>query len=242
KAASATAAGIFYNQGQVCIAGTRLLLEESIADEFLALLKQQAQNWQPGHPLDPATTMGTLIDCAHADSVHSFIREGESKGQLLLDGRNAELAAAIGPTIFVEVDPNASLSREEIFGPVLVVTRFWNFPLLLTCWKLGPALAAGNSVILKPSEKSPLSAIRLAGLAKEAGLPDGVLNVVTGFGHEAGQALSRHNDIDAIAFTGSTRTGKQLLKDAGDSNMKRVWLEAGGKSANIVFADCPDLQ
>ncbi|HBD5284449.1 TPA: aldehyde dehydrogenase family protein [Escherichia coli] len=124
KAASATAAGIFYNQGQVCIAGTRLLLEESIADEFLALLKQQAQNWQPGHPLDPATTMGTLIDCAHADSVHSFIREGESKGQLLLDGRNAELAAAIGPTIFVDVDPNASLSREEIFGPVLVVTRF----------------------------------------------------------------------------------------------------------------------
>ena len=118
----------------------------------------------------------------------------------------------------------------------------WNFPLLLTCWKLGPALAAGNSVILKPSEKSPLSAIRLAGLAKEAGLPDGVLNVVTGFGHEAGQALSRHNDIDAIAFTGSTRTGKQLLKDAGDSNMKRVWLEAGGKSANIVFADCSDLQ
>ncbi|HIB2879463.1 TPA: aldehyde dehydrogenase PuuC [Escherichia coli] len=124
KAASATAAGIFYNQGQVCIAGTRLLLEESIADEFLALLKQQAQNWQPGHPLDPATTMGTLIDSAHADSVHSFIREGESKGQLLLDGRNAELAAAIGPTIFVDVDPNASLSREEIFGPVLVVTRF----------------------------------------------------------------------------------------------------------------------
>ena len=124
QAASATAAGIFYNQGQVCIAGTRLLLEESIADEFLALLKQQAQNWQPGHPLDPATTMGTLIDCAHADSVHSFIREGESKGQLLLDGRNAGLAAAIGPTIFVDVDPNASLSREEIFGPVLVVTRF----------------------------------------------------------------------------------------------------------------------
>lgn len=68
------------------------------------------------------------------------------------------------------------------------------------------------------------------------------MNVVTGFGHEAGQALSRHNDIDAIAFTGSTRTGKQLLKDAGDSNMKRVWLEAGGKSANLVFADCPDLQ
>ncbi|HDP9896644.1 TPA: aldehyde dehydrogenase PuuC [Escherichia coli] len=134
----------------------------------------------------------------------------------------------------------AMIVREPV-GVIAAIVP-WNFPLLLTCWKLGPALAAGNSVILKPSEKSPLSAIRLAGLAKEAGLPDGVLNVVTGFGHEAGQALSRHNDIDAIAFTGSTRTGKQLLKDAGDSNMKRVWLEAGGKSANIVFADCPDLQ
>lgn len=97
-------------------------------------------------------------------------------------------------------------------------------------------------MILKPSEKSPLSALRLAGLAKEAGLPDGVLNVISGFGHEAGQALSLHPDVEVITFTGSTRTGKQLLKDAGDSNMKRVWLEAGGKSANIVFADCPDLQ
>lgn len=127
--------------------------------------------------------------------------------------------------------------------PVGVIAAIvpWNFPLLLACWKLGPALAAGNSVILKPSEKSPLTAIRLAALAKKAGLPDGVLSVVSGYGHEAGQALSQHPDVDVITFTGSTRTGKQLLKDAGDSNMKRVWLEAGGKSANIVFADCPDL-
>ncbi|WP_368541905.1 aldehyde dehydrogenase PuuC [Enterobacter soli] len=134
----------------------------------------------------------------------------------------------------------AMIVREPV-GVVAAIVP-WNFPLLLTCWKLGPALAAGNSVILKPSEKSPLTALRLAGLAKEAGLPNGVLNVISGFGHEAGQALSRHPDVDVIAFTGSTRTGKQLLKDAGDSNMKRVWLEAGGKSANIVFADCPDLQ
>ena len=150
------------------------------------------------------------------------------------------LRADEGEAVMIDGNSLSMVLRE----PIGVVGQIipWNFPLLLTCWKLGPALAAGNSVILKPSEKSPLSAIRLAGLAKEAGLPDGVLNVVTGFGHEAGQALSRHNDIDAIAFTGSTRTGKQLLKDAGDSNMKRVWLEAGGKSANIVFADCPDLQ
>jgi gamma-glutamyl-gamma-aminobutyraldehyde dehydrogenase len=133
----------------------------------------------------------------------------------------------------------AMIVREPI-GVVAAIVP-WNFPLLLACWKLGPALVAGNSVVLKPSEKSPLTAIRLAALAKEAGLPDGVLNVITGFGHEAGQALSLHPDVDVMTFTGSTRTGKQLMKDAGNSNMKRVWLEAGGKSANVVFADCPDL-
>lgn len=122
----------------------------------------------------------------------------------------------------------AMIVREPV-GVIAAIVP-WNFPLLLTCWKLGPALAAGNSVILKPSEKSPLSAIRLAGLAKEAGLPDGVLNVVTGFGHEAGQALSRHNDIDAIAFTGSTyretaaeRCGRQQHETrlAGSGRQKR---------------------
>ncbi len=146
--------------------------------------------------------------------------------------------------VYGEVAPTGSnelamIVREPI-GVIAAVVP-WNFPLLLACWKLGPALAAGNSVILKPSEKSPLTALRLAGLAKEAGLPDGVLNVVSGFGHEAGQALALHPDVEVITFTGSTRTGKQLLKDAGDSNMKRVWLEAGGKSANIVFADCPEF-
>ncbi len=146
--------------------------------------------------------------------------------------------------VYGEVAPTgagelAMIVREPI-GVVAAVVP-WNFPLLLACWKLGPALAAGNSIVLKPSEKSPLTALRLAALAKEAGLPDGVFNVISGFGHEAGQALSQHPDVDVMTFTGSTRTGKQLLKDAGESNMKRVWLEAGGKSANIVFADCPDL-
>lgn len=147
--------------------------------------------------------------------------------------------------VYGEVAPTgvnelAMIVREPV-GVIAAVVP-WNFPLLLACWKLGPALATGNSIVLKPSEKSPLTALRLAGLAKEAGLPDGVLNVISGFGHEAGQALALHPDVEVITFTGSTRTGKQLLKDAGDSNMKRVWLEAGGKSANIVFADCPDLQ
>lgn len=132
------------------------------------------------------------------------------------------------------------ITREPIGVVVAIVP--WNFPLMMACWKLGPALAAGNSVVLKPSEKSPLSALRLAGLALEAGLPKGVLNVLPGFGLEVGRGLSRHNDVDTLVFTGSTRVGRQLLVDAGESNMKQVWLEGGGKSANVVFADAPNLE
>jgi acyl-CoA reductase-like NAD-dependent aldehyde dehydrogenase len=136
-------------------------------------------------------------------------------------------------------DALALVTREPV-GVVGAIVP-WNFPLIMAAWKIGPALAAGNSLILKPSEKSPLSAIRLAALAAEAGLPAGVFNVLPGFGHTAGQALALHMDVDCIGFTGSTRTGKRMLEYAGQSNMKRVWLECGGKSPNIVLADCPDL-
>jgi len=118
----------------------------------------------------------------------------------------------------------------------------WNYPMLMAAWKLGPALAAGNSVVLKPSEKSPYTALRLAEIAVEAGLPEGVLNVVPGFGPEAGEALALHMDVDAIGFTGSTRVGRRMLDYAGRSNLKRVYNELGGKSANIVFADFDDLE
>jgi gamma-glutamyl-gamma-aminobutyraldehyde dehydrogenase len=117
----------------------------------------------------------------------------------------------------------------------------WNYPMLMAAWKLGPALATGNSVVLKPSEKSPYTAMRLAELAIEAGLPEGVFNVVPGYGHEAGEALALHMDVDAIGFTGSTRVGRRMLEYAGRSNLKRVYNELGGKSANIVFADFDDL-
>jgi acyl-CoA reductase-like NAD-dependent aldehyde dehydrogenase len=136
-------------------------------------------------------------------------------------------------------DALALITREPI-GVVAAIVP-WNFPLIMAAWKIGPALAAGNSFILKPSEKSPLSAIRLAALAAEAGIPDGVFNVLPGYGHTAGQALALHMDVDCIGFTGSTRTGKLMLQYAGQSNMKRVWLECGGKSPNIILADCPDL-
>jgi gamma-glutamyl-gamma-aminobutyraldehyde dehydrogenase/4-guanidinobutyraldehyde dehydrogenase/NAD-dependent aldehyde dehydrogenase len=117
----------------------------------------------------------------------------------------------------------------------------WNYPLIMAAWKIAPALAAGNSVVLKPSEKSPLTALRLAELALKAGIPAGVFNVVPGYGPEAGSPLALHMDVDCIAFTGSTRVGKQIHVMAGQSNLKRAWTELGGKSPNIVFADCPNL-
>ncbi|MFM2581620.1 aldehyde dehydrogenase [Vibrio fortis] len=142
----------------------------------------------------------------------------------------------VAPT---EKDVHAYISHQPI-GVVAAVVP-WNFPLWLACWKLGPALAAGNSVILKPSEKSSLTAIFLGKLANQAGLPSGVFQVITGFGHEAGDALAKHHDVDCIAFTGSTRIAGQLMVRSGETNLKRVFAEAGGKNANIVFEDCDDL-
>ncbi len=146
--------------------------------------------------------------------------------------------------VYDEVAPTPSdqlgLVTREPVGVVAAIVP-WNFPLMMACWKLGPALATGNSVVLKPSEKSPLTAIRIAQLAVEAGIPAGVLNVLPGYGHTVGKALALHMDVDTLVFTGSSRIAKQLMIYAGESNMKRVWLEAGGKSPNIVFADAPDL-
>jgi len=146
--------------------------------------------------------------------------------------------------IYDEIAPTAStalaLIQREPVGVVGVIVP-WNYPMIMAAWKIAPALAAGNSVVLKPSEKSPLSALRLAELALEAGIPAGVFNVVPGYGPEAGSPLALHMDVDCIAFTGSTRVGKQIHVMAGQSNLKRAWTELGGKSPNIVFADCPDL-
>jgi 4-guanidinobutyraldehyde dehydrogenase/NAD-dependent aldehyde dehydrogenase len=146
--------------------------------------------------------------------------------------------------IYDEIAPTADNSLALITRePVGVVGAIvpWNYPLIMTAWKIAPALAAGNSVVLKPSEKSPLSALKLAEIALEAGIPAGVFNVVPGYGHEAGAALALHMDVDCIAFTGSTPVGKKIMQMAGESNLKRAWTELGGKSANIVCADCPDL-
>lgn len=142
--------------------------------------------------------------------------------------------------LYGEVAPtdnnNLAIITREALGVVVAVVP-WNFPLDITAWKLAPALAAGNSVILKPAEQSPLTALRLAQLAKEAGIPDGVFNVLPGHGHITGQALGLHADVDCLTFTGSTPTGKRFLDYSSRSNMKQVWLECGGKSPNLIFAD-----
>ena len=147
--------------------------------------------------------------------------------------------------IYDEIAPTGrnalALITREAMGVIGAIVP-WNYPMIMAAWKLGPALAAGNSVVLKPSEKSALSALRLADLAVEAGIPPGVFNVVPGYGHEAGEALAMHMDVDAIGFTGSTRTGRRMLDYASRSNLKRVYNELGGKSAFLVFDDFADVQ
>ncbi|MFY9511897.1 MAG: aldehyde dehydrogenase, partial [Rubrivivax sp.] len=146
--------------------------------------------------------------------------------------------------VYDEIAPTApsalALITREPMGVVGCIVP-WNYPMIMAAWKLGPALASGNSVVLKPSEKSPYSALRLAELALEAGVPPGVFNVVPGFGPEAGEALALHMDVDAIGFTGSTRIGRRMLDCAARSNLKRVYNELGGKSAVLVFPDFADL-
>jgi gamma-glutamyl-gamma-aminobutyraldehyde dehydrogenase len=147
--------------------------------------------------------------------------------------------------VYDEIAPTGAnalaLITREPMGVIGVIVP-WNYPMIMAAWKLGPALAAGNSVVLKPSEKSPLTALRLAELAVEAGIPPGVFNVVPGYGHEAGEALALHMDVDAIGFTGSTRIGRRMLEYAGRSNLKRVYNELGGKSAFLVFPDFENLE
>ncbi len=132
--------------------------------------------------------------------------------------------------------PYFCYTRHEPVGVVGQIIP-WNFPLLMMAWKLGPALAAGCTVVLKPAEQTPLTALRVGELITEAGFPPGVVNIIPGYGETAGAAISNHMDVDKIAFTGSTEVGKLVMKAAANSNLKRVTLELGGKSPNIVFAD-----
>lgn len=150
-----------------------------------------------------------------------------------------------GHTIPISVPyaPGSQFHAFTLREPVGVVGQIipWNFPLLMAAWKLGPALATGNCVVLKPAEQTPLSALRLGELLLEAGLPEGVVNIVTGFGETAGAALAAHDGVDKVAFTGSTEVGKLIVR-AASGNLKKVSLELGGKSPNIIFKDVGDVE
>lgn len=209
--------------------------------------------WSRMAPGDRKAVLLKLADLIRANLHEMALLDSLDMGKLVQDAVTVDApgsahffqwyAEAIDKT-YDEVAPTgpgdlALVSRVPI-GVVGAVVP-WNFPLDMATWKAAAALAAGNSVVLKPAEQSPLSALRLAELAAEAGVPDGVFNVVPGFGPTAGKALGLHMDVDCLAFTGSTAIGKMFMQYAGQSNMKAVWPETGGKSPNLVFADCEDL-
>ncbi len=152
----------------------------------------------------------------------------------------AEAIDKVNGEIAPTADTVLALIHREPVGVVAAIVP-WNFPLMIGSWKIAPALAAGNSVVLKPAESASLTLLRLAELALEAGVPPGVFNVVTGPGHVTGEALALSMDVDVLVFTGSGPTGRRLLTYAAQSNLKRCYLELGGKSPNIIFADAPDL-
>lgn len=220
------------NARQVFEAGTWSRLapakRKATLQRFAALIKQHAEELALLETLDMGKPISDSLNVDVAGSANAIAWSGEA-----IDKVYDEVAAT-------PHDQLGLVTREPV-GVVAAIVP-WNFPLMMACWKLGPALATGNSVVLKPSEKSPLTAIRVAQLAVDAGIPKGVLNVLPGYGHTVGKALALHMDVDTVVFTGSSKIAKQLMVYAGESNMKRVWLEAGGKSPNIVFADAPDLQ
>jgi len=209
--------------------------------------------WSRSTPRERQAKLLKLAELILQNRDELALLDSLNMGKPVMDAWNFDVPGAAGvfrwyaeslDKLYGEVAPTAhdalaTITREPL-GVVAAVVP-WNFPLDMAAWKLAPALAAGNSVILKPAEQSPFSALRLGELALEAGIPEGVLNVVPGLGEQAGKALGLHADVDGLAFTGSTEVGKYFMQYSGQSNLKQIWLECGGKSANLVFADCQDL-
>ncbi|MEM0949644.1 MAG: aldehyde dehydrogenase [Pseudomonadota bacterium] len=191
------------------------------------LMKRNAHELAVMESLDSGKT---IFDCETVDvpeTIHCLIWHSE-----LIDKIYDQVSPASDDHI-------AMIVREPVGVVGLVLP--WNFPLLMLAWKIGPALAAGCSVVVKPAEETPLTALRIAELAIEAGIPPGVLNVVPGTGPDVGEPLGRHMDVDMISFTGSTETGRRFLRYAADSNLKEVVLEMGGKNPAVVLDDAEDL-
>lgn len=214
----------------------------------------EAGTWREMNPRDKKKIMLRWAELIEANREELALLEAVDTGRPISDALNVDVPSAVrviqwyGETIdktYDEIAPAprsalAMVTREPL-GVIGAVVP-WNYPMIITSWKLGPSIAMGNSIVVKPAENSSLSALKLAQLAIEAGLPKGVFNVVPGLGAEAGQALARHMDVAKIAFTGSGPTGRKMMQYAAESNMKQVSLELGGKSPQVVLNDCVDLE
>lgn len=209
--------------------------------------------WSRAAPAERKKVMHRIADLIEKHTLELAVLGVRDNGTEIAMALKAEPASAAGTfryyaeaidKVYGEIAPTAEnvlgLVHREPVGVVGAIVP-WNFPLMIGAWKIAPALAAGNSVVLKPAETASLSLLRLARLCHEAGLPEGVLNVVTGRGTVAGAALGLSMDVDVLTFTGSGGVGRRLLEYSARSNLKRVYLELGGKSPNVVFADAPDL-
>ncbi len=226
-------------------------------DVDLAVLKAR-ETFNKGHwsNLPPGKRKKILLKFAtllERDRLELALLDTIDMGKTINDTYNADLPTSIDniewyaeiiDKLFDDISPSSNeymgLITKEPIGVVAAIVP-WNYPLWMAIWKIAPALITGNSVILKPAEQSPMSAIKIGALLSEAGLPEGVFSVLPGDGPITGKSLCLHNDIDCVAFTGSGEVGKLVLQYSGQSNMKRIQLECGGKSPNIIFADCPDL-
>lgn len=224
-------------------------------DRAVAAARKTADSgaWSGMAPADRKAVLFQLADLIEAHTEELALTESLDAGKPIADCMGIDIPETAGcirwhaeavDKLYDQVSPtgpgNLGLIVREPVGVVGCIIP-WNYPALMAAWKLGPALATGNCVVIKPSEMTSLSLLRIAELAAEAGLPDGVLNVVTGTGPAAGEPIALHKDVDAVAFTGSTRVGRRVLECSSKSNLKRVMLELGGKSPQLVMGDVSDL-
>jgi len=217
-------------------------------DRAVAAARKAFPAWAAVSPSDRGVLIGKLADAIEKDRDNLSLIESLDTGHPIRDTRNLDVMRTVATFRYFAgmPDKNEGTVIPVDTGFLNYVTRVpvgvvgqvvpWNFPLMFTSWKLGPALAAGNCVVMKQAELTPLSTLRVAELAREVGFPAGVINVVPGYGHIAGQYLAEHKGVDKISFTGSTATGRRIVQ-ASAGNLKRVQLELGGKGANIVFDD-----
>lgn len=247
----------FENRNPATNAVINLIAECDSTDVDLAVVAArrsfEAGSWSRRSPTERKTVLLRLADLIDRDRETLALLESLDMGKPVQLAFEAELPSVANyvrwmaeaiDKLYGEIAPTApgdlALIRREAIGVVAAVVP-WNFPIDMAIWKCIPALASGNSVVLKPAEQSPLTALHLAKLTAEAGIPEGVFNVVPGFGATVGQPLGLHMDVDCLAFTGSTEIGKRFLSYSAQSNMKVVWLECGGKSPNLIFSDTDDL-